>query len=85
MEELCRKSLQDTRYCIVMVAGERSLADVMVKEHLQGDWGRIRSLCMSLARAVEHMHDRGFIHGDLKRKCTVIAGAFDDEVLLYML
>ncbi len=68
MAELRRKGYERTPYCIVMDAGSRSLADVIVKEHLVGDWDKIRALCAHIARAVGHMHSKGYIHGDLKRE-----------------
>jgi hypothetical protein len=68
MAELRRKGYQGTPYCIVMDAGSRSLSDVIVKEHLAGDWDKIRALCAHIARAVGHMHSKGYIHGDLKRE-----------------
>ena len=68
LAEVRRKGFGQTPYCIVMEAGSRSLADVMVKEHLAGDWDRIRGLAAHITRAVGHMHSRGFIHGDLKRE-----------------
>jgi hypothetical protein len=67
MAELRRKGLAATPYCVVMDAGSRSLADVMVRERLVGDWDKIRGLCAHVARAVGHMHSKGYVHGDLKR------------------
>jgi hypothetical protein len=68
LAELRRKGLDGTPYCVVMDAGSRSLADVIVKEHLAGDWDKIRALCAHITRAVGHMHSKGYIHGDLKRE-----------------
>ena len=42
--EVQRKGLGNTPYLVVMEAGARSLADIIVKEHLAGDWDRIRVL-----------------------------------------
>jgi serine/threonine protein kinase len=64
--ELQRKGFQDTPYCIVMDTGSRSLADVIAKEHISGDWDKIRSLSAHIARALNQMHDKGLIHGDVK-------------------
>jgi serine/threonine protein kinase len=66
--ERARKGLSSYPYCIVMQAGDRSLADILSKEHLKRDWDRIRSISLSIARCVAHVHSKGFIHGDLKRK-----------------
>ena len=68
LAEVRRKGLGQTPYCIAMEAGARSLADIVVREHLAGDWERIRGLSAHIARAVGHMHERGFIHGDVKRE-----------------
>ena len=66
-EETISKGLSFFPYCLVMPVGERNLADVMVKEHIAGrDWAEIKVMMTQIACAVGHMHDKGFIHGDLK-------------------
>ena len=66
-EEAVSKGMAHFPYCLVMPVGERNLADVMVKEHIAGrDWAEIKVMMTQIACAVGHMHEKGFIHGDLK-------------------
>jgi serine/threonine protein kinase len=65
---LARKDLEDLPYCIVMKAGERTLADIISREHICGSVEQTRSICAEIAKAVGYMHSRGYMHGDLKRK-----------------
>ena len=48
LAEARRKGLGETPYCVVMEAGSRSLADIVIKEHLTGDWNRIRALSIQV-------------------------------------
>eukprot|EP00596_Hydrurales_sp_CCMP1899_P005046 CAMPEP_0119046350 /NCGR_PEP_ID=MMETSP1177-20130426/46018_1 /TAXON_ID=2985 /ORGANISM="Ochromonas sp, Strain CCMP1899" /LENGTH=736 /DNA_ID=CAMNT_0007019377 /DNA_START=1046 /DNA_END=3253 /DNA_ORIENTATION=+ len=66
-DEAVAKGFGAFPYCLVMHMGERNLADMMVKEHVAGrDWGSIRVIAQQIAEAVGHMHENGFVHGDLK-------------------
>ena len=68
-DELLRKGFSDYRYCLVMPQAERALQDVIQHEHFAGkDWVKIRLLCQQLLKDVRHLHHRGLIHGDVKRK-----------------
>jgi serine/threonine protein kinase len=68
-EEVVAKGFQNFPYCFVMQVGERNLTDIMIKEHIAGrDWNQVISLVSQIASAVGHMHEKGFVHGDLKRK-----------------
>ena len=54
-------------YCIVMPAAERTLRSVLFHEHIAGrEWDMLRLIAKQLLVALGHMHDKGFIHGDLK-------------------
>jgi hypothetical protein len=56
-------------YLIVMPAGDRSLADVVAKENIAGqDYDQIRMAMLQISQAVGHLHAKGYLHGDLKRK-----------------
>ena len=49
--EAFRKGFEDSPYLVVMEAGERSLNDIITKEHIAGkDWDLIRTLCRQVLR-----------------------------------
>ena len=57
------------RYCLVMPAAERNLGTVLVHERIAGrGWDQLRSISRQLIEALNHVHEKGFIHGDVKRK-----------------
>ena len=57
------------RYCLVMPAAERNLGNVLVHEHIAGrDWNMLKLISKQLTEALNHVHEKGFIHGDVKRK-----------------
>lgn len=58
LAEARRKGLGDTPFCVVMEAGSRSLADIVVKERLAGDWDRIRALSTQVACRPAHLTER---------------------------
>jgi serine/threonine protein kinase len=67
--EFDRKGFRDYPYCIVMPAADRSLFDIIAKENIAGRmWEHIRTIGNAVGRALEHMHQKGYIHGDIKRK-----------------
>jgi serine/threonine protein kinase len=65
-KEFQRKGFASVPYCIVMEAGERSLYDILYKEHIT-ELAK-KSFSQQIAQALEHMHEKGFIHGDVKPK-----------------
>ena len=57
------------RYCLVMPAAERNLGTVLVHEHIAGrDWDTLKLISKQLIEALHHVHENGYIHGDVKRK-----------------
>ena len=57
------------RYCLVMPAAERNLGNVIVHEHIAGrDWDMLRLISKQLIEALNYVHEKGYIHGDVKRK-----------------
>ena len=57
------------RYCLVMPAAERNLGNVLVHEHIAGrDWDMLRLISKQLIEALNHVHEKGYIHGDVIRK-----------------
>ena len=72
-EETISKGIEFFPYCLVMPVGERNLTDIMVKEHIAGrDWAEIKVMMTQIGQAVAHMHDNGFIHGDLKVRILLL-------------
>ena len=50
---LVHKGLEDFPYCIVMKAGDRTLADIIAREHICGSGEQTRSVwCAEIAKAV---------------------------------
>ena len=68
LEEVQRKGLRMFNYCLVMDAGDVNLCEILNRDHAGNnmDWETIRQQVVQIARAVEHVHAAGFIHGDLK-------------------
>ena len=58
-----------------MEAGELNLGLILSKEHSGNskDWELIRQQIVQIAKAVGHIHSKGFIHGDLKRKYIALS------------
>ena len=57
------------RYCLVMPAAERNLGTVQVHERVAGrGWDHLRLISKQLIEALNHVHEKGYIHGDVKRK-----------------
>ena len=66
-EETKRKGFY--RYCLFMPAAERNLGTVLVHEHIAGrDWDMLKLISKQLIEALNHVHENGYIHGDVKRK-----------------
>ena len=68
--ELVRNHFEDYPYLSVFKAGEKDLVSIISHEYLAGgrNEGLIRQCCVELMRAVHHLHDKGIVHGSLKRK-----------------
>jgi serine/threonine protein kinase len=62
-----RRNLDDYPYLVVMPAGDKSLQNIIFTEHIAGiDWPKIKNIARQIAAALEHIHSRGYIHGDIK-------------------
>ena len=56
------------RYCLVMPAAERNLGAVIAYENIaERDWDQLRLISEQLLEALHHVHQKGYIHGDVKR------------------
>ena len=57
------------RYCLVMPAAERNLGTVLIHEHIAGrDWDQLKLISKQVIEALNHVHEKGYIHGDVKRE-----------------
>jgi serine/threonine protein kinase len=62
-------------YCIIMEKADQSLKRIIDHNHIVGnDWDTIKTMFRQITHAVEHMHDRQLIHGDLKPMNIMQAG-----------
>jgi len=67
--ELIRNHYEDYPYLSVFKAGEKDLVSIISHEYLAGrNEELIRRCCLELMRAVHHLHDKGIVHGSLKRE-----------------
>jgi hypothetical protein len=67
--ELDALNIGDYRYLLVMPAAERNLHDIMTHENIGGkNWKLIIHMLTDIVGCLEHLHSKGLIHGDLKRK-----------------
>jgi serine/threonine protein kinase len=66
-------------YVLVMPQCNRDLDEIISKELDTADIDTIHSLVAKIAKCVQHMHSKGFIHGDLKPKNIMRA---NDKLLL---
>eukprot|EP00597_Dinobryon_sp_UTEXLB2267_P002894 CAMPEP_0170058004 /NCGR_PEP_ID=MMETSP0019_2-20121128/787_1 /TAXON_ID=98059 /ORGANISM="Dinobryon sp., Strain UTEXLB2267" /LENGTH=1211 /DNA_ID=CAMNT_0010262831 /DNA_START=1869 /DNA_END=5504 /DNA_ORIENTATION=- len=66
-QEVVRRGLQKYPYCIVMPAAERNLQTIISAERIAGrDWAQIKTIGNQVAEALQHMHQKGVLHGDVK-------------------
>lgn len=61
------KGLSDYLYCLVMPAADKNLSVIISSERIAGkDWAQIKLITLHIAQSLQHMHLKGFIHGDIK-------------------
>ena len=62
-----RRGYQLYRYCLVMPAADRTLKYILDSEHIAGcDWEGIKLIASQLCHAVNYLHSKKILHGDLK-------------------
>ena len=70
-EDSMAKGYGEYPYCLVMEAAARNLKNVIDQQLIAAnDWEQINLISRQLALCLEHFHEKGVIHGDLKRKHT---------------
>lgn len=63
-------NLTDYPYCIVMPKGERDVGEILAKENI--DLDSIRVVARQIALCLQHIHQIGYVHGDIKRKLKIL-------------
>lgn len=67
LSDATSKGFETYKYCTVMPAADRNLATIISSERIAGkDWPQIKLATLHIAKALEHVHEKGFIHGDIK-------------------
>lgn len=67
LSDAASKGFEMFKYCTVMPAADRNLATIISSERIAGkDWPQVKLATLHIARALAHVHEKGFIHGDIK-------------------
>eukprot|EP00951_Prasinocladus_malaysianus_P005468 scaffold38791_cov19-Prasinocladus_malaysianus.AAC.1 len=53
-------------YCLVLEQADRTLQDAITHEDVKGKWPQIIKIGADIANALQHLHEKKVIHGDLK-------------------
>jgi len=70
-EDSVAKGYEEYPYCVVMEAAARNLKNVIDQQMIAAnDWEQINLISRQLTLCLEHLHEKGVIHGDLKRRYT---------------
>ena len=68
-QDAAMKGFQRYPYCVVMEAAPCNLKFIMDQQLICGkDWEQIRVLSRQLTQCLEHLHDKGVVHGEIKRE-----------------
>ena len=69
------KGYSEYPYCVVLDVADHNLKKVIDQQNICGkEWDDIRSIIKQMAIAFEHIHSKGFIHGDIKPTNIVLTG-----------
>lgn len=74
-------SLKKPNYIFVTEFMKRgTLFDVLHKSRIQLTWALIRKIALQLAEGMQHMHENGFLHRDLKSLNVFVDGSYNVKV-----
>lgn len=74
-------SLRRPNYVFVTELMKRgTLFDVLYKSRIKLTWALIRKIALQIAEAMQHMHEQGFLHRDLKSLNVFIDGSYNVKV-----
>lgn len=60
-------AFESFKYCVVMPMADRNLLGVLHQENIAGSkWEPIKFIARQVAEAIQHLHERGILHADLK-------------------
>ena len=69
------KGFSEYPYCVVMEVADHNLKKLIDQQSICGkEWEEIRSITRQLATALEHIHSKGIVHGDVKPTNIVMTG-----------
>jgi serine/threonine protein kinase len=62
-------------FCVVMEAADQNLKSFIDRQNICGkEWDVIRSITKQTATALEYIHSKGFVHGDIKPTNIMMTG-----------
>ena len=69
------KGFSEYPYCVIMEFADHNLKKLIDQQSICGkEWEEIRSITRQLATALEHIHSKGIVHGDIKPSSIVMTG-----------
>ena len=69
------KGYLDYPYCAILTVADQNLKKVIDQQNICGkDWAEIQQIMRQLTTCIDHMHSKGYIHGDLKPSNIVLSG-----------
>jgi serine/threonine protein kinase len=71
-EDAAGRGFKKYGYCVVLSACDESLKRVVDGQNIVGDMGEVSRVFKQIVMAVQHIHERGVLHGDLKRKISFV-------------
>ena len=74
-EDAILKGFKDYPYCVVLDKADCSLKRLIDQHNICGkEWDEIRKLARQIVAALDHVHSRFYIHGDIKPMNVMLTG-----------